>query len=90
MLANASDADIWLIKYNRDSDITLASLKADFYGYSHLKPFVTGEVYGCNTHRKNVFEETSFHPERLLKELIALFHPGLLPGYKTLYYEKLH
>lgn len=90
VLANASDADIWLIKYNRDSDITLASLKADFYGYSHLKPFVTGEVYGCNTHRKNVFEQTSFHPERLLKELIALFHPGLLPGYKTLYYEKLH
>lgn len=89
VLDKAADADIWLIKYNRATDISMETMLADFQGYSHFKPFKEGMVYGCNTHNRNIFEETSFHPERLLKELVALFHPALLPEYKAIYYEKI-
>lgn len=90
VLDRASEADIWLFKYNALEDKTKKSLLADWDGYSLFKPFREGSLYACNTHRNNIFEEISFHPERLLKELVALFHPTLLPGYKSVYYEKIH
>ena len=90
VLDRAVEADIWLFKYNALEDKTKMSLLADFSGYSLFKPFRDGNVYACNAHRNNIFEEISFHPERLLKELVALFHPSLLPGYKSVYYEKIY
>lgn len=90
VLDRAGDADIWLIKYNSPVNIFLSSLLDDFRGYSHFKPFKDGMVYGCNAHDRNIFEETSFHPEKLLKDLVALFHPSILPEYQTVYYEKIH
>ena len=89
MLDKAADADIWLFKYNSSVDKTYGSLLGEYEGYSHFKPFKERNIYACNTHRNNVFEETAFHPERLLGDLVALFHPSLLPEYKTVYYEKM-
>ncbi len=89
VLDKAADADLWLLKYNSDVDRTLESLLADFAGYSHFKPFRQRNIYACNTHHRHLFEETAFHPERLLKELVAIFHPGLLAGYTLQYYEKM-
>ena len=89
VLDRASCADIWLLKYNSVVDKTLKDLSGEYAGYANFAPYVSGNVYACNSHRNNVFEETAFHPERLLRELVALFHPLLSPGYKTVYYEKM-
>jgi iron complex transport system substrate-binding protein len=89
VLDKAADADIWLLKYNSVFDKKYPDLLAEYDGYAHFKPFRNRNIYACNTHRNNIFEETAFHPEKLLRELVALFHPILLPEYKTLYYEKM-
>lgn len=89
VLDKAADADIWLLKYNSSTDKNYSDLLAEYDGYVHFKPFRERNVYACNTHRKNVFEESAFHPERLLKDLSALFHPSLFPEYKIVYYEKM-
>lgn len=89
VLSLASDADIWLFKYNSPVDATYKSLLSDYAGYANFKPFKERNIYACNTHRKNLFEQVSFHPERLLKELVALFNPTLLPEYEFVFYEKL-
>ena len=89
VLDKAVDADIWLLKYNSAVDKSCQDLLAEYDGYKYFKPFGNKNIYACNTHRNNVFEETAFHPERLLRELVALFHPALLPQYKTVYYEKM-
>ena len=89
VLDKAADADVWLFKYNSPIDKTYSSLLSEFPGYSHFAPFKMQNIYACNTHRKHIFEETAFHPERLLKELIEIFHPGLIPGYTMRYYEKM-
>ena len=89
VLSLASDADIWLFKYNSPVDATYRSLLSEYAGYAYFKPFKERNIYACNTHRRNIFEQVSFHPERLLKELVALFNPTLLPGYELVYYEKL-
>ena len=90
VLDKASESDIWLLKYNSPETKTRESLLRDFAGYTHFSPFKSGEIYACNTHCKHLFEETSFHPEKLLKELVAIFYPGTIPGYTLNYYEKMH
>lgn len=89
VLDKAAEADIWLLKYNSPVNRTIASLLDEFPGYGLFRPLKEGRVYACNTRRDNIFESTSFHPERLLKELVALFHPELVADYETEYYEKM-
>ncbi len=34
-------------------------------------------MVGCNTLSTPFYEETPFHPERLLAEMVQMFHPEL-------------
>ena len=90
VLDKAADADLWLMKYNSPVDRTYSSMLADFGGYSHFRPFKERNIYVCNTYCKRIFEDGSFHPEKVLKELVALFHPQLFTDYRLKYYEKMH
>lgn len=89
VLDKAADADIWLMKYNSPVDKTYSSLLDEYGGYAHFGPFRKQCIYACNTKWKRIFEESSFHPEKLLKELVALFHPSMFPDYRPKYYEKM-
>ena len=89
VLDKAAEADIWLLKYNSTVDKGYSDLLAEYDGYIHFKPFKERNVFACNVHRNNVFEEAAFHPEMLLKDLATLFHPALFPEYKTKYYERM-
>lgn len=89
VLDKAAEADIWLLKYNSTVDKGYSDLLAEYDGYIHFKPFKERNVFACNAHRNNVFEEAAFHPEMLLKDLATLFHPALFPEYKTKYYERM-
>lgn len=71
----AQHADCWLVKYNRPADMTYANLKSEYAPYARFDAYRNKCVYGCNTGRIPFYEETPFHPERLLKDLIAVFYP---------------
>ncbi len=82
----AQHADIWLIKYNQPQDLTYAQLQADYAPYSRFRPFRERRIYGCNTHDVRFYEEVQFQPDRLLADLIKIFHPHLLPSYNLHYF----
>ena len=46
-------------------------------------------VYYVDSATSGIFEETPFHPERLLREYVKLFHPDLLPDYSLQYYKPM-
>lgn len=73
----AGDADVWLVKYNRDHDMSYADLEADYIGYTGFKAFKTRNVYGCNTAKVPFYEETPFRPDYLLSDLIQILHPEI-------------
>lgn len=85
----AGDADIWLIKYNRQRDMTYADLQADFVGYTGFKAFKGRRVYGCNTGKVAFYEETPFHPDWLLADLIQILHPETDISDGLRYYKEL-
>lgn len=83
------DADFWLIKYNQTTDKTLRKLKSDYAPYAKFKAFQEENIYGCNTGKVAFYEESPFHPELLLKDLISIFHPELIKDYHPRYFQKL-
>ncbi len=87
VLAKASDSDIWLIRLF-GSDLTLNWLREADERYMLFRPAQAGGVWGCNTVAVPFYEETPFHPDLLLRDYIAIFHPGLLPGVSPRYFKK--
>ena len=58
-------------------------------GYAKFKAYQHKNVYGCNTGDIPFYEESPFQPDRLLKDLIKIFHPSLLKEYDLKYFRKL-
>lgn len=73
VLDRMGTADIWILSHN--GAMTRRQLLAEYGGYAVLKPFRTGEVYGCQVDKTPYFEEVSWRPDWLLADLIKLFHP---------------
>lgn len=89
VLERAQNADIWLLRYGGKAPLTLGELKGGQPGYAQFKAFRQGEVYGCNTLTSTFYEDTPFHPERLLRDFIMIAHPELGIEGHTGYFFKL-
>lgn len=75
VLDKAGEADIWLMSFQ--GHLTKSLLLAEYAGYEQLRAFKEGRIYGCPVDRKPYFEEVSWRPDWLLRDLIVLFHPAL-------------
>lgn len=89
VLDEAQDADLWLVKYNSQQPLTYSQLARDYQPYTRFRAFQQRHIYGCDLAHNHFYEETPFHPDRLLRDFIILLHPELLPGQQTVYYKPL-
>ena len=90
VLSRGENADIWLIRYNNSrTRMTLPDLGKVYEPYTLFKAYREGNVYGCNSAELIFYEETPFHPERLLRDYIKILHPALLPSDTLRYFHKL-
>lgn len=86
VLEQAENAEVWLIKYNQKEPLSYQQLKQDYEPYTRFRAWKEKRIYGCNTQYIPFYEETPFQPQLLLKDLICLLHPDLLPGEKSRYF----
>lgn len=84
VLEKAGDADYWLIKPMRS--MSYKTLGAENSLYKQFKAFKKKHVYQCVTSNTTYFQDFPFHPDVLLADLVAIFHPELAEGYETKYY----
>ena len=89
ILDRAIDADIWLLKCNQSTPLTYAQMQSDLPMAREFKAFRDRNVYVCNTYEIPFYEETPFHPERLLANLMQIFHPELSISTKYSYFCKM-
>lgn len=83
------ETDFWLVRYNQARDKTYGELASDFSAYTGFRPYAERRIYGCNTGHVPFYEEVPFGPDALLKDLIKIFHPDLLPEHRLQYYTPL-
>lgn len=87
----AKDADFWL---NPGFAASLQDLLAMDARYAEFKAFQTGQVFNYNakvtdTGGMDYFESGVANPDVILKDLIKIFYPELLPDYDLYYYQQL-
>lgn len=91
VFAEQQDAEFWL---HPGACRTLEELRRLDPRYSHIAAFRTGKVYNY-TRRitaeggNDFWESGPCRPHSVLADLIAIFHPELLPGHQLYYYEQL-
>ena len=64
-------ADIWLIKHHGGLD------RRQMVSDTPLLASIKAPIWWCDTSQTLLYEETPFHPERLLENLISILHPEL-------------
>lgn len=85
----AHNADFWLIKYNRKVDLTYETLRKEDSFYGEFAAYKNRNIFVCNTADASYYEELPIHPDYLLKDLVWIFHPELIPDYEPRYYKKM-
>lgn len=87
VLAKAKNADIWLIKsFNIN---TYNDLGRSYELNNRFDAFTQRHVWVCNTATSHFFDRFPFHPEVLLREYAAIFHPQEFSGVKTQFFNPM-
>ncbi|MCD7938239.1 MAG: ABC transporter substrate-binding protein [Tannerellaceae bacterium] len=89
VLDEAINADFWLMKYNLAGELSYRDLRTEYTPYENFDAFKNHRIFTCNTGKVPYYEEFPLHPDYLLKDLIRIFHPELLPDYKLRYYQPM-
>jgi len=93
ILDKCAEADLWLVRYNKEGNdsYNLASLAKENEKYKVFKAYKDGNVYGCEPTDSHFFEDTPFHPERLLRDFVLILHPEckMAKTEKPKYFKKL-
>ena len=89
--AEAGEADIWI---NPGVWTSLDQGAAEDERFTAFEAFENAQVYNNNRRMgpgggNDYFESGALHPERILADLIHIFHPDLLPERELFYYRKL-
>lgn len=87
VIDKASNADIWIMR--NFGDVTLGSLAEMSPLYTNIKAYQNGNIYNCDLSESVIFNDIAFHPERILADMAAMFHPELFSDYKMRYYSKI-
>ncbi len=91
VFAKAIDAQYWLIKYNNTQfDLTLKLLAEEYDLYTNFAAYKAGNVFAVNSGTTSFYEEGPLEPDVVLSDLVKIFHPEIMTGYKPKYYFKLN
>lgn len=71
VLERGLDAEVWLMKHHGPVDVR--QLRRDYPALARIQ----AQMYLCDTSTSLFYEETPYHPERLLQNLVNIFHPEL-------------
>ena len=87
--SQAAYADYWRIVNSYKGEFTYDALQAEDVRYADFQAFKKKQVVYCNMSQKPFYESMPVEPEVVLADLIAVFHPQLLPNHTPRYYELL-
>ncbi len=81
-------ADVWI---NTGTAATIEDILAEDQRLQRIKPILSGRVYNNNgklseSGGNDYWEKGIVEPQVILKDLIHIFHPGLIPDHRLVYY----
>jgi iron complex transport system substrate-binding protein len=90
VLNQAEQADFWLFRYYSPHPITYQQLANEYANYTLFDAYTQHNIYACNTQTTaNYYREIPLHPDWILRDLIAIFHPEMMKDYQNKYYVRI-
>lgn len=90
MYAQAAHADFWRILNSYPGKFSYEALRASNSRNADFRAFQRRQVIYCNMKQRPYYELTPVQPDVVLADLVAAFHPDLMPqDYKPHFYEVL-
>lgn len=92
VLEKGKNASIWIGPGQYSS---LQEMKSDNKNYNYFEAFTAKKVYSFSTKKGPTggvlfYEMATNRPDLVLKDMIFILHPHLLPDYKLVFFEKLN
>ena len=90
MYATAANADYWRILNSYPGDFSYEALKSSEPRNALFKAFKDRHVIYCNMKKTPYYEISPVKPDAVLADLVAIFHPELMPeDYQPTFYQLL-
>ena len=86
VLEKAEKADFWLIKDFSPQSTTYKDLVLKNSNYALFDAYKNRRIFVCNTYQAMYYEDIPIHPDRILENLISIFHPEKLEEPEIRYY----
>ncbi len=90
ILSEAANADYWRIAHATSDSFNYEALRQEKEIYANFKAYQERNIIFCNTLKTAYFEKSTFEPQIVLADFIAIFHPDLLPNHKAVYHKILN
>lgn len=88
--SQAAHVPYWRIVNSYKGDYDYDALLASNNRYADFDAYKNHGVIYCNMNKKPYYERMPMEPCVLLKDMIKVFHPELLPNYQPVYYTLLN
>ncbi len=89
VLMQAHDADYWLVRYATTAPLTRAAHLKGNSIYPQFDAAKKNNIFACNTVEIPLFDETPFHPQWFLADLVSILHPELGVNPERRYFSRL-
>lgn len=89
LYATAANADYWRILNSYPGDFSYDALLASEPRNALFRAFRERHVIYCNMRQTPYYESAPVEPDQVLTDLVAIFHPELLPNHEGKYYKLL-
>jgi len=83
---SAGEAEYWFFKHSDREPFSYRLLAGEYAPYANFRAWKERRIYVCNTLTSSYYDDITLHPDRVLEDLIAIYHPDLLPGHVQRYY----
>ena len=82
----SGNVDFWFMKYDTRAPLTYKLLQEEYQPYANFRPWKERRIFTCNTITSTYYDDITVHPDWVLEDLIAIYHPELLPDHRQRYY----
>ncbi|MBP1531524.1 MAG: ABC transporter substrate-binding protein [Bacteroidaceae bacterium] len=89
LYATAANADYWRILNSYPGEFSYDALLASEPRNALFRAFKEKHVIYCNMRQTPYYESAPVEPDQVLADLVAIFHPELLPNHEGKYYRLL-
>jgi len=86
-LKQMSEADYWGMVVSQDSAFTIDQLIGEDERYRNFPSVSEGNIFVCNSKKSDYFGDGVVEPQLILADLIAIFHPNVLPNHEYIYFK---